>query len=40
MPVRDCSGKITAVLDIDSTNFAAFDEVDARWLEAIVECLS
>lgn len=36
VPVRNASGEITAVLDIDSAKLSAFDEVDARWLEAIV----
>lgn len=34
VPVFDAEGELTAVLDIDSTSFAAFDEVDARGLEA------
>jgi putative methionine-R-sulfoxide reductase with GAF domain len=28
-------GKLIAVLDVDSVQFAAFDEVDARGLEAV-----
>ncbi len=39
VPVRNASGEITAVLDIDSARLSAFDEVDAGWLEAIVGCL-
>ena len=34
VPVFDASGALVAVLDVDSTSFAAFDEVDARGLEA------
>ena len=32
-------GQITAVLDIDSRELGAFDDVDAEWLEKIVELL-
>jgi L-methionine (R)-S-oxide reductase len=39
VPVRGVSGEITAVLDIDSAELSAFDEVDARWLEEIAGCL-
>lgn len=35
VPVFDASGALVAVLDVDSTAFAAFDEVDARGLEAV-----
>jgi GAF domain-containing protein len=31
-------GKVVAVLDIDSTELASFDERDRVWLERIVEC--
>jgi len=34
VPVFDRSGALVAVLDIDSTSFSAFDDVDARGLEA------
>jgi len=34
VPVFDAGGALVAVLDVDSTAFAAFDEVDARGLEA------
>ncbi len=34
-PVFDRSGALAAVLDIDSTQFDAFDETDLRGLEAI-----
>jgi len=35
VPVCDANGALVAVLDVDSTAFAAFDEVDARGLEAV-----
>lgn len=34
VPVFDQSGVLVAVLDVDSTTFSAFDDVDARGLEA------
>lgn len=34
VPVFDQSGALVAVLDVDSTEFSAFDAVDARGLEA------
>jgi GAF domain-containing protein len=36
VPVRDHSGELIAVLDVDSEQSAAFDEVDAAWLERLV----
>ncbi len=38
VPVRN-RGQITAVLDIDSRETGTFDEMDARWLEKIAECV-
>ena len=35
VPVRDASGALVAVLDVDSTEFGAFDAVDQAGLEAI-----
>jgi len=35
VPVRDASGEIAGVLDVDSTEFSAFSEVDAAGLERI-----
>ncbi len=32
-------GELVAVLDVDSTDFAAFDEVDARGLEAVCKAM-
>ena len=37
VPVFDGRGELIAVLDVDSDQPAAFDEVDRRWLEKIVE---
>ena len=39
VPVFDSQGKLVAVLDVDSTEFAAFDEVDARGLEAVCKAM-
>lgn len=36
VPVFNPEGKVVGVLDVDSTSYAAFDEVDALWLEKIV----
>lgn len=36
VPVFDRSGRLIAVFDVDSTEPAAFDETDARWLETIL----
>lgn len=35
VPLRDSSGVIRAVLDVDSARPAAFDDTDRRWLERI-----
>jgi GAF domain-containing protein len=37
VPVFDRSGRLIAVFDVDATELAAFDEVDAHWLEAILK---
>ena len=37
VPVFDGQGELIAVLDVDSDQPAAFDKVDRRWLERIVE---
>ena len=39
VPVFDADGKFAAVLDVDSTEFDAFDEVDREGLEAICKVL-
>lgn len=36
VPVRDCEGRLIAVLDVDSDRPAAFDDVDQVWLERII----
>lgn len=36
VPVRDASGRLIAVLDVDSDKPAAFDQTDVEWLERIV----
>lgn len=40
VPVFDADGDLVAVLDLDSTEPGAFDEVDARWLERLVRRLA
>lgn len=40
VPVLDAGGGLIAVLDVDSTLPAAFDDVDRRWLERIVALLA
>ena len=40
VPLRDKSGKILGVLDVDSKDFGSFDEVDAKWLEKIISLLA
>lgn len=37
VPVFDNAGALIAVFDVDSTELAAFDEVDAHWLETILK---
>ncbi len=39
VPVFNSNGEVLGVLDVDSTSFAAFDEVDAAWLEKIVSLI-
>jgi L-methionine (R)-S-oxide reductase len=39
VPVFDQAGALVAVLDVDSTAFAAFDNVDARGLEAVCRAM-
>ena len=36
VPVFDKAGALIAVFDVDSTDLAAFDAVDAEWLERIL----
>ena len=35
VPLRDAAGCVRAVLDIDSTELATFDDTDRQWLERI-----
>ncbi|HMM12103.1 MAG TPA: GAF domain-containing protein [Bacteroidales bacterium] len=35
VPLRNSAGEIVGVLDVDSTQHAAFDQTDAEWLEKI-----
>ena len=37
VPVFDAAGKLIAVFDVDSERLAAFDALDAQWLERILE---
>ncbi len=37
VPFKNKKGEIIGVLDIDSKELASFSEVDARWLEKILE---
>ncbi|MFC2113158.1 GAF domain-containing protein [Bacteroidota bacterium] len=39
IPLRDASGKVRGVLDVDSKELDHFDEVDARGLERIISLL-
>lgn len=39
VPVFDASGALAAVLDVDSTEFAAFDQRDADGLEAVCRAM-
>ena len=40
VPVKDDSGKVRAVLDIDSRELAAFDAIDREWLERVVDIVA
>lgn len=37
VPVFDAGGRLIAVLDVDSDQKAAFDQVDAHWLQTLVQ---
>lgn len=39
VPLKNKAGEIIGVLDIDSSEKASFTEVDARWLEKILELI-
>ena len=40
VPLKNANGEIIGVLDIDSQEKAAFDDIDARWLEKILELIN
>jgi GAF domain-containing protein len=37
VPLKDKNGQIVGVLDVDSSAYNSFDEMDAQWLKKIVE---
>ena len=39
VPMREPSGQVVGVIDIDSRELATFDEIDARWLEEIARVI-
>ena len=39
VPVLDAKGALVAVLDVDSTDFEAFDDVDAKGLEKVCRAM-
>lgn len=39
VPLKNADGTTYGVLDVDSSELASFDEVDAEWLEKIVNLL-
>lgn len=40
VPLKNAQGEIIGVLDVDSKNKAAFNEVDAKWLEKILDLVN
>jgi GAF domain-containing protein len=40
VPVFDQAGHLIAVLDVDSNQYNAFDDIDQRYLEGIVSLLA
>ena len=40
VPFRNKNDEIIAVMDVDSKELNSFDEIDAKWLEKIVELLN
>ncbi|MEA3504116.1 MAG: GAF domain-containing protein [Bacteroidota bacterium] len=40
VPLRDINGDVYGVLDVDSSELNSFDEIDALWLEKIVELIN
>lgn len=39
VPVMNANGSILAILDVDSKELNSFDEIDAKWLEKIINLL-
>jgi L-methionine (R)-S-oxide reductase len=39
VPLKTKDGAVYGVLDVDSAEYGSFDEVDARWLEKILNLL-
>ncbi len=39
VPLKAADGSVYGVLDVDSSELASFDEIDARWLEKILNLL-
>ncbi len=39
VPLKNASGEVIGVLDVDSSQKASFTEVDAKWLEKILELI-
>ncbi len=39
IPIKNRSGEIVAVLDIDSDKLSSFDKLDAEWLEKITKLI-
>ncbi len=39
VPLKSPSGEVIGVLDVDSREISSFDEVDAAWLEKIINLL-
>jgi GAF domain-containing protein len=39
VPIRNKAGEVFGVLDVDSKSLDAFDEVDAHWLQKIVDLI-
>ena len=39
IPVKSKEGRVIGVLDVDSKDLASFDDVDAKWLEKIIDLL-
>ena len=39
VPLKSSDGRVIGVLDVDSSEKASFDEIDAKWLEKIVNLL-